>query len=582
MKNTILHLGLRMAVPAACAALVTGLFAACSTDDPVAPSDNRVPLSIAVTIGGASTRPATRAVRDDEKDLWSYVDFADEDQIGLFAEKGFGTNGSTGAENFCLELSDGMFQGTETVDNEKLAGGKARIYFPYAADIQGSGLELRSNQEPPGRCLDFLLNEGSKVNLTEETKQLATSLIHAFAELIIMPGEGFKNATDRTIAVVMKDPVTHVKLNYKASPWSCEPELVYDPAATTYCDQGDARRWVAWKGANYGRTVDESTGEQLSEGVEAWYVIVPTIKGKPSEIEYIELFDDEGKPQRVTTLHLDISDDSDPDRTHGDRDGSYVWSGSRYPMQIDMEELVPTVHPFPILPWEGDEEGHDKDITNSRPAGIANLTEFKQWLGAYNRYLESNRTLGEDDLFQYGDKEIEGDQAVWHFYISSGIDFSQAQSTNGSIIPQLEDILDGIDKTVGDNLTLTMFQLSGLGSTFVGKLSGNGCLQNIDFRSPTVQTEATAPTGILVGTIAGGSVINCNINNGSLIGGQATPVGILAGSITGGTVEQCTCSGLLIGGSTDATSGYLFGVAPSNNSTIQNNNSTNVIFTKIN
>ena len=71
MKNTILHLGLRLAGPAACAALVTGLFAACSTDDPVAPSDNRVPLSIAVTIGGASTRPATRAVRDDEKDLWS-------------------------------------------------------------------------------------------------------------------------------------------------------------------------------------------------------------------------------------------------------------------------------------------------------------------------------------------------------------------------------------------------------------------------------------------------------------------------------------------------------------------------------
>ena len=240
-----------------------------------------------------------------------------------------------------------------------------------------------------------------------------------------------------------------------------------------------------------------------------------------------------------------------------------------------MQELVPTVNPYPILPWDQTAN----DITNERARGIANPGDFNSWLEAYNSYINNGRAESyEEELKAYGDLEVEGENKVWHFYISYDIDFDKA---GNATINRLEDILDGQSETL-EGYAFSSHTLTNITRTFVGALSGNGVLRNIDFKSPTVTVlENTTQAGIIANTIDGGTVTNCNINNGALIGNVSTKVGIVAGSITDGTVENCTLSGLIIGSSSETADGYMFG-SKSGSPTLTNNNNTNVTFSDIN
>lgn len=589
MKHQIFHLQPFMAL------LIVVVLTGCSTDSDDVLIGNRMPLALTATIAGAPSVDATvtRAVRNPTHDLWSNYAFATGDELGFFSKTGGGTDGNQVLANIKLTAETTLTNGGAkfraedgtNIETGKLTADNVHFYFPYSENITGTGLKLRveddKSKDNIKRCVDFLVDISVDPKLLEKD-ELSGIIRHAFGELIIIRGAGFEKwkelkAEKQKITVVMKDPVTHVKINYTASPWKWEPSLEYVKSAEENCDNSDARRWEAWLGDRYGQTIG-SDGKK-TEGKEAWYVIVPTLKGKPSVVEYIEIYDNDGKPQKITALRLDNEDDSDifnENRKHQDRDGNSVWATWRYPMEIAMKELVPTVNPFPIIPWKQT----DNDITNERARGIANQADFNEWVGLYNNYISHDRPITSDEgLKNYGDLEEEGDKKVWHFYISTNIEFDRS---GNQTITDLQDILDGTSSTIGDGYTFSNNVLTNITNTFVGKLSTNGCLRNIDFKSPTVTvSDARTEAGILANTIEGGTVTNCNINSGGLIGNTNTMVGIVAGKITGGTVENCTLSGLVIGKNSDRTDGYMFGTK-SGSPTLTNNNSTNVTFSDIN
>lgn len=591
MKHTISHIWQFVALTAALA--VAAAMTACSLDHDDVPAYGRVPLTLIASIEGAPATAATdtRAKKYPTHDLWSNFAFETGDELGFFSKTGGGTAGNQPMENVKLVaesvLSGGgaKFRAEDgtNIEASRLTAENVHFYFPYDKNIAGPGLELRVEDKDKDdgikRCTDFLVDDYVDATFLEKG-ELSGVIQHAFGELIITRGEGFEAPGSKAdgykeddkdyyerITVVMRNPVTHITIEYNANPWKWGLKLTNDKSASNRCDGGDARRWQAWKGDLYGQTAD-------SKGQEAWYVIVPTLKGQPSIVEYIEIFDNEGKQQKVSVLRLDDKDDSNVDRDHQDRDGNYVWAGWRYPMQIAMKELVPTVNPYPILPWDQT----DNDITNKRAPGISNSTDFVTWSGLYASYLASGRSDSyEESLKAYGDLEKQDDNNVWHFYISADIEFDKAGNHTISV---LEDILDGQSATL-NGYAFSNNTLTNVTKTFVDKLNGNGSLRNLDFKSPTVTADTQPQAGIIANTINGGEVTNCNISNGGLIGNATTAVGIVAGSITGGTVENCTLSGLIIGNASDAESGYMFGTM-SGAVKLTNNNCTNVSFSDIN
>ena len=399
--------------------------------------------------------------------------------------------------------------------------------------MNNSGFELRDNTKDTIRCIDFLSSD--RITLQGSSSALYGTFEHAFSELIIMRGEGFdnpplyRNEADNTdygrITAVLNAGFTHIKvdLNTEDDSWSCTPKLVFDPSSTL--SEENARRWNAWKGGTYSITGKDEDGR------EAWYVIVPTLKGSRTWVDYIELYDNEGYLKRITSLNLS-------------NNTKYLEPGWRYPMEITMVELVPTVNPFNIVPWNG-----EVDLTDQRKRGIGDPTEFELWMQAYNAYLaDPNNPEMINALFKYGDEllDAEGNRS-WHFYLLADLDLSRLNLPEGSvcILPQFEDIIDGLSTTFVNGKFIN-HRISGLSKTFIGNMTKNGSVQNLDFISPNVTNseQSTAPAGIIANYMVGTSVINCNIDHGTLFN-PGGPAGMVVGSIDGGKIENCTLSGFL-------------------------------------
>ena len=114
------------------------------------------------------------------------------------------------------------------------------------------------------------------------------------------------------------------------------------------------------------------------------------------------------------------------------------------------------------------------------------------------------------------------------------------------IIPQLNDVLDGISTTLVDSKFVN-HTIKGLSKTFINSMEGNGSLQNFDFIEPDVRNEenSDAAAGIIVNTMESGSIVNCNIDNGTLFNPNGA-AGMVAGTMSGGMINNCTLSGFLI------------------------------------
>ena len=542
------------------------------------------PLAVTARIeGSAATRAATNAT-EGTADQWSYTDFTYDDAMGFFSSGGKLTEGTygeqpfinqkliytegTGGDNFRDPDANTQFSPTHIDGNEIF------MYYPYSEDIdQEYGFDIRTNTDHDGlhldtaRCIDFLSTRRLDVLAEAESKKAALygEFQHTFAELIIMRGEGFdhpKKVADDVneweIKAVLNIPVTGIKAVVTTDGgWKCSPELVYDPSKM---ERSEAMEWGAWLGSNFYMTQQDTVGQT------AWYVIVPTIgcnaqyveprPGERTRVEYIELYDNDGNLQRVSSLRL------------SNANSKYVDGGWRYPMEIEMRELVPTANPCGIVPWKP-----DVDLTDERKRGINDASEFEMWLQAYNAYLDDPNDLNTNALLKYGDLYIDSEyQKSWHFYVLRDLDLSRFEAGQ-PIVRELRDILDG-ESSVLPNGTSQRYKISGLKTTLVGTLTGdNAIVQNFQFDRPNVNygTEYTSAVGIIANSMENeAQVNNCQITNGTLYNPDG-PGGMVAGTITTDcTIEGCMLSGFLI---SDSTVDNIVGVAP--NGYISNGNNAN-------
>lgn len=453
------------------------------------------------------------------------------------------------------------------------------------------GLELRV-KAPDGsvRCRDVVeMFSASTADLTKGI--ISGAVYHGFSSLIITRGEGFdkpmrKNddgtlEPDETIYVVLDKPLSHLRVVTYSDYVRWTTQLFYQEDYTfdgKPMDAEEAKRWYAWEGVKY----PYAKGTPENERKRAWYVIVPSIYHQNNSsswnghsnriyasqystrptISEICLYDNDGYLQHVTSFTLKTSDTASPTKQ--------PYPYYRWPIEIAMDELGPTVRPVTIKNWDEDRE--DKDITDERTAGIHNMEEFRDWAATYNSYISGGRA-NSDGLAQYGDL-IDN---VWHFYVS-GYDFANQTLP---YVPELQDIIEGNNQffnVVWSNVKLT--------TPLFGKITYHGGIKNLDLESPYLNytNDDAAPVGLLAKEISLSQTYdseektfdNCNIYNGTVI--STGPVGLISGTIVFGRIVNCDFSGKVIGNGSSSEYSHLFGEEPQQTLNITNTSYTNIIY----
>lgn len=510
--------------------------------------------------------PSTRAKLNDDNDHWTYDGFQVGDQLGFFSKSGnYRDNEGRGPINNATLTCETTgtngyyrFRGSDVqISQQYIKSNTVFFYFPFNNEISSPGMELRKRgTDETGvttlRCQDFLTGNGLDVSDLAQGS-LSGTFVHTFSELIIMRGEGFDKPRQgqEDIFVVMKKPFTHVKAIPEADsdPWKVKVELI-NIDNSEVAPGMDARAWQAWQGEDYAET-------GWVAGKKAWYVVLPTLPDAPTEIDYIEIYDNDGVLQRVTAMSL----------MKGSR---YVESGWRYPIEIAMKDLVPTAYPYGILPWL-----QNIDLTYKRPAGISTVSEFKEWNTAYASYVNSSADV-ESTLLKYGDKVVdsEGNFLYWHFFVTADINFGGQFTPGQPLIPKLQDVIDGISSTLTDDgFAFNNHRISNLPGPLVGEITGKGAVQNFNIVTTSFETTSAA-AGIIADRMSGGLIDNCTVSNGSIVSnGQ---VGMAVGDAQGGKITKSTFSGLLIGSSSYDGNRYITGNNPT--SVELTNNESTVIF----
>ena len=542
------------------------------------------PLVVIANIAGKAK--TTSRIQQGTDDNWSYTDFENNDVMGFFSSAGnwLDDNGNGGFNNTALRYDANLKQFSDVNNGvefspTQISGSKIYMYYPYCADIETTGFELRDTDISSGdtlRCVDFLSSYKIEVSGVLNGKKMALfgEFDHAFSELIIMRGEGFDRPPKgkERITAVLSDPVTNIQvtINTDNGDWVVDPQLIYNENNKYNLSREKAYRWDAWHGNNYGITVQDR------EGRPAWYIIVPTIgsqvgktrPGTRSMVQYIELFDNEGNLQQVTALRLSGGMTK------------YVDAGWRYPMEISMKEMVPTVNPYNIVPWND-----DVNLTDQRTRGINNMPEFEDWVRKYNAYILEPTPERINELLKYGDLYVDEEKNnIWHFYLLTDLDMSAYNSsgsgddgtTSDVIIPVLQDILDGEGTTLVNGKHQN-HKIIGLDKTFVNQLNTvNGKITHIDFDEPDVRHNTTSPIGILANSITDGAIEDCNVDTGTLINFNG-PAGFVCGTLANGSITGCTLEGFMVATSTGSGEyAKIVGTQPTGSVTFSGNNANGV------
>ena len=470
----------------------------------------------------------TRADYIPNDDNWRISSFREGDVAGLYS--GHGNNETPeamgGFENVPMEYNPANSSvsqfynpniqiNTYTLCNN--SAGPIMMYLPYSESMANPGLELRSHQTgTEGRCFDFI----HSIGITYDRGRANINFIHQFSELIIIRGEGFDEAVNKDIVVVLKNGYSHVRYTYNTNNWQGYPELWYSPGYEL--DQDQCRAWKAWLGDRY---MDS----------EAQYVMLPTNAGSgnsngENSIDYIEIYDNKGDKQKVTSFVL------------GNKSNKNLTSGHIYPIQIVMDDLEPTVFPYPIIKWN-----QDNDLSVSREKGIHNAHDYNEWVKYYNTYRDEG---SEEYLSNYGDK-IDG---IWHFYILDSIDFSNEPPSR---VNKLNDIIDGkstqLENGVFKNSVLSNISLSK--HALFTLIEENGGIINLDIEDITV-TDCVAA---VAKEINGATFTNFNVDSATLSSSGNDNVGILGGDVSSVNINGCYFSGFVLGTATSESYPGLLG-----------------------
>lgn len=487
--------------------------------------------------------PLTRITRNSEDDRWTFKSFDTNDAIGFYSKFGNPASPDGTFLNEPMYYSQGNFYNYDIEFNadESFAKGQVFYYYPYHENIDYDenitvynenadyGLNLRIKDENDGieKCLDLLF-----VFQPQGTKAL--KFTHAFSSIVFLRGDGFRDAKNREIKVVLNNGYSHVTIadNFTShADYYKLAKLVYlnGYSSETVDSEENAKIWYAWEGDDY-KVLKEGDTYYGDTFEKAYYIILPTMDSSYRVgVDYIQLYDDNDELQTISNFVLySTTKNMDP--------------GQRYPLLIKMQNHEPVIYPIGIEPWKD-----DFVVDDERVVGIGDAIEFSQWAMTYSSYLNNPNPANEtiEKLREYGDQTIETDGTVkWTFYLNDDIDFESYINDHPviqNILSELNDCLDG------NNHTITGLSISSNASpSFIGKLGENGIIQNLTIEGMTM--EYTGTNDVAVGGLlnyCNGTVSNCDINGVITSKGD---VGMIAATVgNNAVVKNCNLTGLLIG-----------------------------------
>lgn len=483
----------------------------------------------------------------DNSDKWTVNYFTKGDQVGMYALKGR-EDGANGGYN--LPVVNGILyceSGTPSsyrfsnpsivLDPNTIKSNNSLLYFPYYSSMP----ETTDDTDPPGmwlrkedemgieRCLDFMTTKGNMITVSSGV--MSPTFEHKFSILYIQRGEGFDQPEDDKVFVVMKDPVTDVRIAQTSATSVYSMKLQYNPPEAA----GDVKTnlegrlpfevdkysvWECWKAGPYAGDYEMN------------YAVIP-----PGDVYLILMQDNNGNWQTVTDFYM---------QSAGKKD---IVGGSRYLVRVSKRGVDVVARPVSIDPWDDEME-----ITDSRDEGINDAQEYYEFVSHYNTYIESGRSKEyEESLMPYGkgSYNLQTGRTSWTFYINGDISF------RGGEFPQIK-VLD--DEIEGSS-TYTNYSFRNIETTLIGEMTSNGALRMLDFNDIyMVRTGSNdQPFSPMIGTLNGGTIEECNIINAIVI--SENPIGLIAGSTTGATIKDCVFSGDMIGISTAEGYSGLFGTA---------------------
>ena len=556
------------------ALLLCGLLASCSTDDLHSDeTSTKKGFSVIPEIVDFE-EPETRANRAEDDDRWIFRSFsASQNDIAGF----YSLTGNPDAEdgngpffNVPMKFDGDKFTNSDIFFNTDMYLTKGTYYYypyretdviEYKAGVTTYnpnveyGIELRETDERDGivKCSDIL----QAINTSSAT---TARFQHCESSIVFLRDEGFKNAENRTIKVVLNKGVSHAVIEDDDS-YVKNVRFIYLKGYERNgkeMSEEDCKAWYAWEGDE---TYTVKSPNNVYDGrtfEKPQYITLPSSRSTSRlSVDLIEIYDDEGNLRVIT------------DFTLYNQNSKTLYYGQRYPLVIKMKELEAQIVPVNIIPWNEDE-----NIDAGRKVGINNESDFDDWVLAYSSFLSTERLDRPDEnepLLQYGDKTVSNDGKVsWKFYLNSDLDLSNSNSLK----PGVTFLLDTFDDTLeGMNHTITGLKMEApTPPNFISRLGENGVLKNLDiigFSLTCTNSENSDNAGLI--NTCKGLVENCTIDG---VINSTGKVGLLAAKGEGAIVRRCTLSGLLIG--SERGTSLIF--AEDNNSQISNTNSSGIIF----
>lgn len=510
-------------------------------------------LQIEGEIAGAMAVRAT----PDNKLTMSYDTFGSGDTIGFFSyhdpncakpdrwSHRKGNDDTLYLKNTKLTYSDmggaRKFTSTEVANVALGKFGVTFAYFPFApkekmplnyVKSNGSSLVVPSGSQKGEHYIHIFTEDGHIVDLLTAQKMQYDNINyqfrHRFAMVLLFLGEGFSPDTEGneklTVHLTYHVLGAHI-LRKEIDPFPYEDfPLTVDTVPLDRASQYDFGR-----SSFTAPRVDDYT---LLVGQEP-RTVYPVILPAGAKIDYIEVKDKTGKPQRVKPTRGEAL--------------TGLEGGWKHPLTIRMEGITPTVYPHEIIDWN---EQHVGEV--DKLPGIHSEEQFAVWLEVYNRNADNMESMTTEDstlLAQYGvynNEETLG--PGWTFYLWNDIDCKDMKpDASGALIKALPEgvTFDGKGYVL-HNLMLD-FEHTAPSSGRVGLIGEirGGRLRNLHLDFVTVRNmTADALSGCIAGCISGGEVYGCTVREAAMMCRDGV-AGVLVGEMTGGRVSDCKFHGMV-------------------------------------
>lgn len=438
-----------------------------------------------------------------EDDGFSVAAFSNGEQSGFFSDGGDRNNSNEAFENAPMTYQGGYFVGDENmaVDINRL--GHTLLYYPYS-DSEFGRQPIRNDN---GEVKDLLIS--LTVGSPDSDNALVARFDHMFSMFVIEGGYGFKNFWQDDVSITLEKPVETVEFHRTSD--GVGYYVLFNGA---HMDGGTE------PSPEYAEVIGHFDSERNK-----YYIIIPN--DGVTKVKSINVKDDGGRVHHIKWNKGNLE------------------FGMRYPLTLELDELVPTIYLHDIVKWDA-----PIDLEANKAKGIDNAGDFKDWILEYNKEMPD-----ESKLLEYGDRMQVTDELgnptgekYWHFYLTGNIDLGDdvIDSNVEHLIGNLTDIFDGCGYTIS-GLSIKGKSNAALIKTISGS---RGCVMNLVLDNLIVEAASSEPVGALVTELQGGTIKDCTVTNLTMHARSA--VGVLAGKITGENVSivNCSFSGVIFGSST--------------------------------